>query len=194
MADEVSPSEFAALEAETKALKANVVRVEGTVDRLSIRMDAGFNDLSGKLSARQQPNWILGGVLVTAMFGLWQGVINPMNNQVSNINLKLDTLSTRFVDRDTMATTLRATGERRDEQYAASIERDKALSATIEKLRDGTVTWQAHDDLRRYFQAQVDMNRNDVSDLRARVGDTFGLRDALQMIGKRLDSLEQTKR
>jgi len=197
MAGDLPSSELAALDAEVANLKVNSIRLEKQVGELSQSMSSKFDELGKKIDAKTTPNYLvplsMAAVLVAFLIGLSNFMISPLNNAVAGVNVKLDTLSTRFVDRETMATTLRATGERRDEWQAASMERDKTLSASIEKLRDGAVTWQAHEELRRYFQAQADQNRNEISDLRTRVGDTFGLRDALQMIGKRLDSLEQGK-
>jgi hypothetical protein len=127
---------------------------------------------------------------ITTIGGL---VWYPVQSNQQRIEAAILRMSDVAVTKPELDLRLLATGQRRDDFQRTSEQRDNEANAKIEQLRDKIVPRGEHEEKwRSADQRFVDIQRQ-VDDQKRAFGDTFSLRDALQQIQRRLDSVEMKR-
>ncbi|WP_284317324.1 hypothetical protein, partial [Methylobacterium gnaphalii] len=134
--------------------------------------------------------WGAIGVMQVGVIALGGVLYWPIRENQSDFKDALRELKTTMISRSDVDYKFSVTGQRRDDFQRMSEQRDKEMDGKIEQIRDRIVPRSEQEEKWRGNEQRFNDMQRQVDDQKRAFGDTFSLRDALQQMQKRIDTLE----
>lgn len=183
------------------AMEQRVYGIEQSVSALGQSTATQINALSQqitnlatKIDERGKMPWPALSVMLSALVVIGGLVWYPVKNDLTrteSLLIKLsDTVSEKYVTKEQSATA----GQRRDDWQRVAEERFKRVESDADRLQTSIVPRGEHEEKWRGNEGQIAALKGQIEDLKKTFGDTYGPRDALLQLLRRVEQLEAAKR
>ena len=169
------------------------LRLSNEISQVSASLTGELKSITASLAERSKIPWPALGVMLSGVIALGTLVWYPVKDNQNKLETAVQRLAEVSVGKADLEYRLTVSGQRRDDFQRMSEQRDKDLQVNMEQLRERIVPRGEHEEKWRAAEQRFIDTQRQIDDVKRAFGDTFSLRDALQQMQKRIDSLEMKR-
>ncbi len=166
------------------------IRLSAEISAVSNALSAKLESLTGQFADRSKIPWPALGVMLAFITTVGGLVWYPVKDRQDALQAAVLKIADSAVSKSDLEYRLSVSGQRRDDFQRQSEYRDKELDRQVEQIRDRIVPRSEHEEKWRGSDQRFSDLQRQVDDVKRAFGETFSLRDALQIMQRRIDALE----
>jgi hypothetical protein len=187
-------AKYAALDERVLNQGVRLGQIEQAMNRGFSAVEASLSSLSTEFRTSGKPQWqafsLLAFCVVTFLGGIGTLVWLPVKGDIGDLKMMVAEQNRAFVTKSDMEYRLQVSGQRRDDFQRASEQRDADTMKQVEFVREKIVPRGEHEEKWRGNEQRLADVQRQIDVVNKAFGDTFSLRDALQQMQRRIDTLE----